>query len=121
MSSDKKNKIDKKSDLDKISDLDIRAQRLDKSAALKKIRQVSKDHPENIIYCDHCLDELANDDFSTLDVVNVLNGTSVKISDEPECVNGSWRYRVSTQRMTVVIAFSSETSFVVVTAWRNKK
>lgn len=34
--------------------------------------------------------------------------------------NGSWRYRVRTARMAVIVAFRSETALRVVTAWRFK-
>ena len=53
-----------------------------------------------------------------VDAINVLRGGIV----EPgEFENGSWRYRVRTQRMYVVVAFRSETELRVVTAWRLKQ
>ena len=66
----------------------------------------------------HSFKELENDRLSTVDAVNVLRGGVV---GPGEYEKGSWRYRVSTQRMTVVVAFRSETEFVVVTCWRNKR
>jgi len=60
---------------------------------------------------------LAKDDLETTDVLNMLAGGVV----EPgEFENGSWRYRIWTARMCVVIAFRSETELRVVTAWRFK-
>ena len=35
--------------------------------------------------------------------------------------SGSWRYPVRTSRITVVVAFRSESVFVVVTAWRHQR
>jgi hypothetical protein len=53
-----------------------------------------------------------------VDVVNVLRGGVV----EPgEFERGSWRYRVHTVRIWVVIAFNSETELVIVTAWRERR
>jgi hypothetical protein len=57
------------------------------------------------------------DGLETLDCVNVLRAGSV---DPGEYENGSWRYPVRTARLTVVVAFRSETVLVVVTAWRQR-
>ena len=38
-----------------------------------------------------------------------------------EWEHGSWRYRVHTQRIWVVVAFRSETRLVIVTAWRTRR
>lgn len=58
---------------------------------------------------------MARDRVCELDVTNVLRGGTV---DPAEFEHGSWRYRVRTHRIAVVIAFRSEISLVVVTAWR---
>ncbi|HYO69549.1 MAG TPA: DUF4258 domain-containing protein, partial [Archangium sp.] len=67
----------------------------------------------------HAKEELANDDLDMFDVRNVLRAG--KILEEPELENGTWRYRVHTERMTVVVAFVSESKLKIVTAWRKKK
>jgi hypothetical protein len=66
-------------------------------------------------YSNHALDEMRKDDLTTVDVVNVLRGGVVEFCEE---VRRTWRYRVRTSRMTVVVAFRSETWLTVVTAWR---
>jgi hypothetical protein len=50
-----------------------------------------------------------------VDVTNVLRGGVV---DPAEFENGSWRHRVRTARIAVIVAFRSETELRVVTAWR---
>ena len=56
-------------------------------------------------------------DLTIADCVNVLRGGVV----EPgEFERGSLRYRVSTARLCVVVAFRSEEELVVVTAWRTE-
>ncbi len=71
----------------------------------------------SVTFSGHALQELAKDDLETTDVLNMLAGGVV----EPgELENGSWRYRIRTGRMCVVIAFRSETELRVVTAWRLK-
>jgi hypothetical protein len=64
----------------------------------------------------HCLKRMEERRMDSMDVVNVLRAGVVTA---PSNVNGSWRYRVCTQRMTAVVAFRSPTSLVVITAWRN--
>jgi hypothetical protein len=53
-----------------------------------------------------------------VDAVNVLRGGVVEPAEEER---GTWRYRVRTANMTVVVAFRSKLDLVVVTAWRNKR
>jgi hypothetical protein len=65
----------------------------------------------------HALAELAQDKLDTVDCTNVLRGGVV---EPPEWENGSWRYRVRTARMCVVVAFRSTAALVVVTAWRSR-
>ncbi|HEX7216728.1 MAG TPA: hypothetical protein VF578_21130 [Methylomirabilota bacterium] len=67
------------------------------------------------VFSGHALDEIRKDKLTTVDCTNVLRGGVV----EPgELERGSWRYRVKTNRMCVVVAFRSEMELVVVTAWR---
>jgi hypothetical protein len=40
------------------------------------------------------------------------------VVDPAEFENSSWRYRVRTARIAVIVAFRSETELRVVTAWR---
>ena len=69
-------------------------------------------------YSSHALEEMAKDRLTHDDVVNVLRGGLV---EPPEFDRGTWRYRVRTNRIFVVIVFRSETELHVVTAWRVKK
>lgn len=55
------------------------------------------------------------DDLTTVDCENVLRGGVVRPG---EYEHGTWRYRVETSRVTVVVAFRSESEIVIVTAWR---
>ncbi len=66
----------------------------------------------------HALDEMAKDELETTDCLNLLRAG---VYDPPELINGEWRYRVQTQRICVVFAFTSETRMRVVTAWRHKR
>ncbi len=63
----------------------------------------------------HAKAELLTDDLTTVDCENVLRGGVVRPG---EFERGTWRYRVETSRITIVVAFRSEHELVVVTAWR---
>jgi hypothetical protein len=66
----------------------------------------------------HAFEEMKKDDLTTVDCTNVLRGG---VMEPPEWEGGSWRYRVRTNTMYVVVSFRSETALVVVTAWRLKR
>ena len=69
----------------------------------------------NVTFSSHAQREMDKDDLSATDVVNMLRGG---VLEPAEFENGSWRYRVRTARMCVVVAFRSEAEIRVVTAWR---
>lgn len=72
----------------------------------------------SVSFSGHAEKALADDDLSTVDATNVLRGGVFELA---EFENGSWRYRVRTQRMVVVVVFRSASEVVVVTAWREKR
>ncbi len=66
----------------------------------------------------HAADEMAKDDLTLIDCINILHGGVV---EPAELERGTWRYRVHARRISVVVAFRSETRLVVVTAWRSRR
>lgn len=70
-----------------------------------------------VVFTRHAQEEMAKDELATPDCLNVLRAG---VFGPPELENGELRYRVSTQRMSLVIAFESNTRLTVVTAWRNQ-
>jgi len=70
-----------------------------------------------VSFSDHALDALRDDGLTTVDAVNVLRGGVVEFSEQQR---QTWRYRVRTSQIVVVVAFRSETMLRVVTAWRTK-
>lgn len=66
----------------------------------------------------HATQEMRNDDLATPDCLNLLRAG---VFEPPEFIKGEWRYRVSSQRMRVVITFVSGARLRVVTAWRIKQ
>jgi len=68
-------------------------------------------------YARYAKEEMLQDDMTTVDCENILRAGVVR---PPDFEKGSWRYRVETSRMAVVIAFRSSAELVIVTAWREK-
>jgi hypothetical protein len=71
----------------------------------------------DVRFSGHARDEMAADGLTAVDCINVLRGGVVQ---EPELERGTWRYRITTQRIAVVVVFRSESVLVVVTSWRFK-
>jgi hypothetical protein len=69
----------------------------------------------SLSFSNHALEEMDKDKLTAVDVTNVLRGGVV---DPAEFENGSWRYRVRTARIAVIVALRSEAELRVVTAWR---
>jgi hypothetical protein len=69
----------------------------------------------SVTFSRHAEQEMAKDNLTMVDVTNILRGGVV---DPAEFENGSWRYRVRSARIAVVVAFRSESELRVVTAWR---
>jgi hypothetical protein len=88
---------------------------LSTSEARTLIRKILIDG--EVLFTRHAKDEMAEDDLDANDCRNVLRGGVV---DPPELHGSgySWRYRVHTSKIWVVVTFASETRLFVVTAWR---
>lgn len=71
-----------------------------------------------LTYSGHAKKEMAKDNLTTQDVVNVLRAGVVEPS---EFERGSWRHRVKTNTMAVVVVLVSNREAVVVTAWRIRR
>ena len=97
---------------------DYRGKRLDKNQARKRVSAIAREHPENIRFFRHALEEMLNDDLITADILNVIKSPSSKILSEAELENGSYRYRLETNNIMVIVSYDSEDSLVIVTAWR---
>lgn len=80
---------------------------------LDQLRSESK-----YITTNHLREELAKDNLTTLDCMNVLRCGRV---EHPEWENGRWRYLVHTPKMAVIVEIDEDQSeFTIITAWRYK-
>jgi len=86
---------------------------LEPGAAKRLIRKIIESG--TVSFSKHAEEEMAKDDLNTVDCVNILRGGIVRPG---EMERGSWRYRVETAHMCVVVALRTDTELVVVTAWR---
>jgi hypothetical protein len=91
----------------------MRGEPLDPTRARQLIRNIIA--AGEVRFSGHALEEMAKDNLTTVDCTNVLRAGVV---EPPEFERETWRYRVRTNRIYVVVTFRSETQLVVVTAWR---
>lgn len=71
----------------------------------------------DVYFSDHAHDRMSTEPMSTLDVQNVLRGGWVD-AQRTTFEEGTWRYRVTTHDMFVVVAFDSESEMSIVTTRR---
>lgn len=64
----------------------------------------------------HCREEMQNDSLASSDIYNVLMGGH--IYDYPEFEHGTYRYRVETQKIAVIITFEVPDKIRCITTWR---
>jgi len=96
--------------------IDLRS-RMGNNRVRKVLTEILKSRPNNIVITSHCKKELKNDDLIVNDLINVLH--KGMIYQDPEFEHGSWRYRVETNKITVIITFEKPQKIICVTTWRN--
>lgn len=101
-----------------MSSNDIKSLKLNRNQARKLILEIANRYPQNIFFSKHALAEIKKDNLTTVDIWNVVKSSDAKILDEPELINGSYRYRLGTKRIMVVFAFIEKYHAVIITAWR---
>lgn len=107
---------DKYPKIDLTSKIDIKS-RPDRNQARKILSQILNERADiRISFSKHCREELKNDCLTTVDVFNVLKAGFIKT--DPEEVKGTYRYRVETERIVVIIAFLEPDWIRCITAWR---
>lgn len=100
-----------------MSPSDYKRIKLHRNEARKLISRLVLD--ESVTFSQHAFTRMEDRNVDLQDVWNVLESVDSFISDEGELENGSYRYRLSTNRLVVVIGFNSEgTRLVVVTVIR---
>ncbi|GEM_PF-3779006 len=101
--------------IDLISKIDITS-RLDRNQARKLLARILADSVSKISFSKHCRQELENDHLTTVDVFNVLKAGMAH--GDPEFEKGTYRYRVETARIAVIVAFLRPDFVRCITAWR---
>lgn len=99
-----------------------RTQRLDRHEARKRVAYIVKKKPPSVVISEHARKEAAKDGMTSTDIQNVLLSPASKILSDGEFERGSYRYRLETDFMIVVIAFWEDGEGLnVVTTWDNRK
>lgn len=91
---------------------------LEPMQARKLLSELFNHHANLISLTMHAREKMKVRNLRMGDILNVLKAG--KIINFPEFENGSYRYRVKTMKLTVVIAFKKPSHVVIVTAWREK-
>lgn len=79
-------------------------------------------HPQNVVFSRHALEELKADRLTTVDALNILKSADSRILTEGEFETGSYRYRLETKNIMIVISFwETGDGLIVVTAWDKRK
>ena len=105
-----------------MSPSDWKSQRASKNEARKKISDTMTTRPGNVSFSKHAEQELIKDGLTTADALNVLTSPTAKILNDGEEERGSYRYRLETGNLLIVVAFSEDgLNLTVVTAWDKRK
>ena len=105
-----------------MSPFDYKTKRLDRNEARKLITKIMNTRPEKVFFSRHALEELKKDGLTTLDALNVIKSPGARIYTEGEFEKGSYRYRLETTNMMVVVSFLElGNGMIVVTAWDKRK
>lgn len=102
--------------IDLKSGIDVTS-RLSSGQARKILAEIFNQNPNLVSFTAHARNQMRARDLNSGDVLNVLKAG--KILNEPEYFNESYRYRVQTKKITVVVSFRKPNHLVVITAWRD--
>ena len=101
---------------------DFKIEKMNRQESRKLIHKIVTIAPQKVLFSRHALNELAKDGLTTLDALNVLKSSDARIHDEGEFENGSYRYRLETAKIVVVICFShTGEQLIIVTVWDKRK
>jgi hypothetical protein len=90
--------------------------RLSPGQARKVLAEIFNYNPNFIAFTKHAREQMLKRNLKSGDVLNVLKAG--KILSEPEFEHDSFRYRVETNKIVVVIVFKKPNHVVIVTSWR---
>jgi hypothetical protein len=101
--------------------MNYKINKMDRSQARKYLSECASKYTK-IIFSKHAIAELENDNLILADALNVLKSPDARIFTEGEFERGSYRYRVETSFLMVVISFNETgDTIIVVTAWDKRK
>jgi hypothetical protein len=101
--------------IDLASKIDVTS-RLSPGQARKILSEIFNYTPNLVSFTKHAREQMQERDLKSGDVLKVLKAGMI-LSD-PGYEHGSYRYRIQTKKITVVIAFKKPNHVLVITAWR---
>jgi hypothetical protein len=103
------------------SHIDYKSHRLQKEEARKRIAKAINGSACEVLFSKHAEEELIKDGLTVVDAINILSSPDAKILSDGELEKGTYRYRLETNKICLVVAFGSNEEIIVVTAWRKKR
>lgn len=99
---------------------DYKTQRMSRNEARKLISALMADE-SCLVLTSHGRKRMEQRNVVMVDIVSVLKSSSMRINDEPEHTDGSWRYKCETNRFKIIVSFGidGETIYIV-TVMRKK-
>lgn len=88
---------------------------MDHPTVKKMIRAILENG--KMTYSPHAKREMTADNLKAEDCINVLRGGHCEFE---ELEKGTWRYRITTPRICVLVAFRSRSELRIVSTWRIK-
>jgi len=94
----------------------VPTRRLSREDALALVQSILQDGM--LAHSESLKGELASNRMTMLDVNNVLRLGTVREEGTFHALSGTYRYKVETDRMCVVVVFGDENEMQVITGWR---
>lgn len=95
-----------------MSPSDFKTQKMNRNEARKLISELAKSQRVHILK--HAFERMEERNVSTQDALNVLESPSSIIEKDGELEKGSYRYRLSTRKIILVVSFKSDGSLVYI-------
>ena len=84
--------------------MNYKEKRVNRNQARKMVSEIVDNYPGSIYFSNHSRKEMAKDDLTLIDIWNVLKSLDSRIFDEGELKDNSYRYRLETNYLVVVIS-----------------
>lgn len=109
--------------IDKMSNSNYKTSRISREEARKLIAKILQDYPASVLWTKHGQERLLERSLTSDDVFNVLVSPHARVLEDGEANDkGIYSYRLQTNKLIVVVSFSSDgKQLSIVTAMRKTR